>query len=188
DNCFVIRFGPEARRPERVVSRRTCPGGSIVSEGIADRELEALGLVTPGRPADIAAPGVERHAETEAEKPQRRQPLHREADRAPEAGEAGEPVALRRNGVRTEELEPAAGLIHVAEIEERAHARGLRPFRGHREDELVLAGDAQITAIGVAELVLRAQTALAIAAHRVRAAAVELPVGRDGGGAAQGAA
>ena len=45
----TLRCGRESRRPKRLVSRRMRdPGGSILLERLADRELEALGLVSPG--------------------------------------------------------------------------------------------------------------------------------------------
>src|SRR6267143_55328 len=150
---FVIRARPQAAaRPKRVVSRRTRLGGSILSERIADRKLEALGLVSPlGQP--VAVLGIERHAEAEAEKAERRQPLHGHPERALQVVRV-ETVVLRGDAVGAEELELAAVLKHVADIKERAHAGRLRPFCRHREDELVLAGDAQTAAIRVAELIL----------------------------------
>src|SRR5437879_7303350 len=121
---FVLGCGPRAgARPKRVVSRSTRPGGSILSERIADREMEALGLVSPGRPA-VAALGVERHAEAEPEEPERRQPLHRHTERALQ-GVGAEAVVLRGDAVGTVELELGAALKHVADIEERAHAGSL---------------------------------------------------------------
>src|ERR1700694_367529 len=124
---FVIRFGPGLpARPKRVVSRRTRPGGLILSENIADRKLETLGLVAPASHA-VAVPGIERLTEAEPEKAQRRQPLHRHPERALHVV-CAEAVVLRGDAVGTEGLELAAVLKHVADIEERAYARGLRPF------------------------------------------------------------
>src|SRR4029077_20809446 len=127
------------------------------------------------------------HPEAEAEEPERRQPLHRDPERALEILRA-EAVGLWGESVRAVERQLAAGLKDVADVEERADARRLRPLGRHREDDLVLADDAEIPAIGVAEMVLGAQAALTEAAHRVRTPAEELPVRRDGGGAAQGRA
>src|SRR5260370_4353375 len=154
------------------------------SEGLPDRELEAFGLITPAG-VGVAMHRVQRDTEAEPEKTQRRQPLHRDADRALHIAPGGQPVALGGDLVRGEELQLAAGLIDTAHVEEGADPRAAAPLRGHREDELVLAGEAHIAAIGIAELVLGTQPSLAEAAHAVRAAAEELPVRRDGRGIAQ---
>src|SRR5437762_14334635 len=48
-----------------------------------------------------------------------------------------------------------------------------------------MAGDAEMPAVGIAELVLRTQAALEETAHRVRAPSEELPEWRNRGGAAE---
>src|ERR1700693_1709186 len=112
-----MRARPQAAaRPNLLVSRRIRPGGSILLESIADRKLEALGLVSPLRHA-VAMLGIERHAEADPEEPQRPQPLHRHADRALQVVHV-EAVVLRGDFVRTEEPELAAALKHVADIKE----------------------------------------------------------------------
>src|SRR6185437_15485401 len=98
------------------------------SERLANRELEALGLISPVVPQRIAAPGVERHAEAEPEEPERRQPLHRDAGRALEVAPAVQVIGLRRHPVRPDELDPVAGIEDVADVEEEAHPGVLPPL------------------------------------------------------------
>src|ERR1700735_2560515 len=90
-------------------------------EGLADRELEDLGLVTPLRDA-VAMLGIERHTEAEPEQSQRGQPLHSHADRAADVAPFGEVVALGRDAIRAVELNLAAGLVNATHVEEGAHA------------------------------------------------------------------
>src|SRR5579864_7967430 len=143
------------------------------SEGIAHRELEPFLLVAPGGDA-VALLGIQRHAIAESEEPERRQPLHRDADRALHALPAGEAVVGGSDVVRTVELDLVTGVVDAAHVEESAHAGGLRILGRHGEDQLVLAGEAQVTAVGVAELIPRSEKALAEATHVVGAAAEEV--------------
>src|SRR5215472_4913922 len=153
-------------------------------ESIAHRELEAFLLVSPGGDA-VAVLGVDGHPEAESEEAERRQPLHREPDGAPDAVPAGEAVIDGTDVVGTVELDRVAGVVDPAHIEEQADAGGLGVLGRHGKDELVLAGETHVAAIRVAELVLGTQAALAVAAHVVRAAAEEIPIGRDRSGVAE---
>src|SRR5215469_6684764 len=185
--------GPSGAPAKRLVSRRTrsaarflAPGTSGDNpplESLSYRELEGLGLVTPGGDA-VAALGVQRNPVAEAEKTQRRQP----GDRYPGAVlqlTEGEVVVLRRDVIGTVEQRVAAGLIDTTDVEEGADAGGLRPLARHREDQLVLIDDAQVATVGVAELIPRSEATLLEAAHRVRTAAEVFAIRRDGGGVAK---
>src|SRR6476646_11361007 len=118
-------------------------------------------------------------AEAEPDQTQGCQPLHGYTHRAAQVREPVEVVVDGGNAVWTVEGELAAGLEHVAHVEEGAHAGGLGELGGHREDQLVLAGDAEVAAVGVAELVLRSEEAFAEGAYVVRSAAEEVAVRRD---------
>src|SRR6516225_5645310 len=125
--------------------------------------------------------GIERDPEAETEETEGCEPLNREAHRALQARPAIKAVVDRTHVIGPIELDAGAGVVNVADVEKGAHPGGLCVLGGHGEHQLVLAGEAQCAAIGIAELVLGSQAALAEAAHAIRTAAEELPVGWDRG-------
>src|SRR6185312_9637842 len=154
------------------------------SEGLADGELEALGLIAPIHAGLVLR--IQRDAVAEPEETQRGQPFHGKSGRTLQVsitrlvGDRGHPVDAVENRI--------VGLEYAAHIVEQAHPGALAPFRGDGDDQLGLAGDAHVAAVGVAELVPRAQEAFAEAAHRIGAAAEIVFIGRQSGGLAEGLA
>src|SRR6185312_3828363 len=95
-------------------------------EGLADGELETLGLIAPVHPG--LALRVQRNAVAEPEETQRGQPFHRTSGRTLQVsitrlvGDRGHPVDAVENGL--------VGLEHAAHIVEQAHPGALAPFCG----------------------------------------------------------
>ena len=118
---------------------------------------------------------IERQAQAEPEQAERRQPLYRNARRAFQILRA-EIVAHRAYAVRSIEFKGFAGREDIADVIEQADPGRATPFCRHGQYELVSVHDPHIAAVGVPELILRPQPALAIATDGVRAAAEEIAV------------